>query len=70
VVRFAKRRKTSTSAVLREAITSYVEREENTGTAYEKLKDIIGIVRGGDPTLSEDTGRRFTEMLKGKYNRS
>jgi hypothetical protein len=49
--------------VLREAITSWVEKEENAPSAYEKLKDIIGIARGGDPNLSEHTGRRFTEML-------
>jgi hypothetical protein len=70
VTRIAKRRQTTTSSVLREAITSWVAREERAGSAYESIKDLIGIASGGDPTLSTDTGWKFTELLKARRNQS
>jgi Arc/MetJ-type ribon-helix-helix transcriptional regulator len=70
VARIARRRRTSTSHVLREAITTWVDREESGISAYESIKDLIGIASGGDPTLSTDTGRRFTQMLKARRRQS
>jgi hypothetical protein len=70
VARIARRRGTSTSEVLREAITSWVEREEKPGTAYESMKRFVGIVQGGDPTLSMNTGRRLTELLRARRSQS
>jgi predicted DNA-binding protein len=70
VARLAKRKKTTTSTVLREAITSWVEREENSGSVYDQIKDLIGNVRGGDPTLSTDTGRKFSELLRARRKQS
>lgn len=66
VTRIAKRKRTTTSNVLREAITTWVAREDSAVTAYESIKDLIGSVKGGDPRLSEDTGRKFTELLKAR----
>ena len=66
MARIARRRQTSTSQVLREAITTWVEREESGVSVYESIKDLIGIAHGGDPTLSTNTGRRFAEMLKAR----
>ena len=66
VARIARQRRTTTSKVLREAITTFVQQEEKRPTAYELIADLIGTVRGGDPRLSEDTGRKFSEALKAR----
>ena len=66
VARIAKRKRCTTSAALREAITTWVAREERAVTPYELCKDLIGIVKGGDPKLSEDMGRKFTALLKAR----
>jgi len=66
VDRIARRKKTSTSQVLREAITTWVEREDSSGSFYDSIKDLVGCVGGGDPKLSENTGRRFTELLRAR----
>ena len=66
VERIARRRRTSKSQVLREAVTTFVAREESVGSVYDSIKDLIGNTRGGDPTLSEDTGRKFTELLRAR----
>jgi hypothetical protein len=34
------------------------------------MMDLIGIVRGGNPKRSEQTGRRFAALLKRRGNRS
>jgi predicted DNA-binding protein len=70
VARLAKRKRTTTSTVLREAITTFVEREETAPSVYDQIKDLIGSVHGGDPTLSTDTGRKFTALLKARRNQS
>lgn len=62
----AKRRKCSTSVVVREAIQSFVEKEDPPGSFYDAVKDLIGIVDGGDPKLSENTGRKFAEGLRAR----
>lgn len=64
VDRIARRKKTSTSQILREAITTWVQREDKRLTPFEMAADLIGSVHGGDPRLSEDTGRKFSEALK------
>ena len=51
VTRIARRKRCSTSAVLREAIEEWVEKQENFVSPYELVKDLIGIAHGGDPTL-------------------
>jgi Arc/MetJ-type ribon-helix-helix transcriptional regulator len=70
VTRIARRKRTTTSEVLRQAIATWVEREEGTGSVHDSIKDLIGNVRGADPTLSTDTGRRFTELLRARRSQS
>jgi predicted DNA-binding protein len=70
VARLAKRKQTTTSTVLREAITTFVEREETAPSVYDLIKDLIGNSHGGDPTLSTDTGRKFREALKARHKQS
>jgi predicted DNA-binding protein len=66
VERIAKRRKCAASVVMREAVETFVGKEEAGGSFYDAVKDLIGVVDGGDPTLSENTGRKFTAMLKAR----
>jgi predicted DNA-binding protein len=66
VARIARKKKTTPSRVIREAIATLIEREERPGSVYDAIKDLIGNVRGGDPTLSTDTGRKFTELLRAR----
>jgi hypothetical protein len=42
------------------------EEKEEDPSAYERLQPFIGIVEGGDPKLSEDTGKRLHELLKNR----
>jgi len=70
VTRIAKRKRTTTSSVLREAITTWVAREESTVSPYESIKDLIGSVHGGDPNLSTDMGKKFTQLLRARRNQS
>jgi hypothetical protein len=55
---------------MREAIQKWVEKEETTLTPYELVKDIIGSVSGGDPKMSENAGRKFTELLQARRAKS
>ena len=61
--RLTMRRGQSKSEVIRDAIARLAEEEESQASAYERLRPFIGIIEGGDPKLSEDTGRRFRELL-------
>jgi hypothetical protein len=67
VANIARRKHTSTSQVLREAVAAWVEREEGSVSVYEQIKDLIGVVHGGDPHASEDIGRKYSEYLQARY---
>jgi hypothetical protein len=54
--------------VIRDAIARLAEEEESQTSAYERLRPFIGIIEGGDPNLSEDTGKRFRELLENRQN--
>jgi predicted DNA-binding protein len=70
LARIARRRRVSTSQVIREAIDALVTREEATGSPYEAVADLIGVVHGGNPELSTDMGRQFARLLKRRRTRS
>jgi hypothetical protein len=67
VERLARRRGQSKSQIVREALKLLVEREKGAregGRPYDRVKHLIGCVRsGGAARLSEDTGRKFRELL-------
>ena len=46
-----------------------MERQEPITAPYEALADLIGVVNGGKPGRSVDTGRRFRELLKSRRKR-
>ena len=64
IARLARRKRLSTSEVVRRAIAAWADREEPVTSPYEVMKDLIGVVHGGNPKRSEQTGRRFAELLK------
>ena len=69
VERIAKRKRVTTSQAVREAITSWIAREEEEVYPYELIKDLIGTVHGGDPHRSKNGGRRVAQMLSERYER-
>jgi hypothetical protein len=70
IARIASRRQISTSEVIRQAIEAWVERQERIAAPYEAMADLIGVVNGGHPQRSTETGRRFREILKGRGKRA
>jgi len=70
IARIASRRQISTSEVIRQAIEAWVERQEPISAPYEAMADLIGVVNGGKPHRSTETGRGFREILKGRGKRA
>ena len=70
IARIARRKQLSTSDAVREAIEAWVNRHEPVTSPYEVVKDLLGVVRRGNSKSSEQTGRRFTKLLKRRKGRS
>jgi Arc/MetJ-type ribon-helix-helix transcriptional regulator len=66
IARLARRKELSTSEVVRQAIAAWADRHEAVTSPYEAVTDLIGVVRGGKPRRSTQTGRRFTKLLKSR----
>ncbi len=64
IARLARRKRVSTSEVVRQAIAAWADREEPVTSPYEAMKDLIGVVKGGNPKRSEQSGRKLTALLK------
>jgi Arc/MetJ-type ribon-helix-helix transcriptional regulator len=58
----ARRRSQSKSDVVRQAVSELIAREQV--SPYELVQDLIGVVSGGPPDLSERTGERFRAQLE------
>jgi len=69
IVRIARRKQLSISEVVRQAIEAWAERHEHIASPYEAVKDLIGVVHGGNPKGSVQTGRQFTKLLKQRRSR-
>lgn len=70
IARIARRKRLSTSEVIRQAIEAWAERQEPLAAPFELTSDLLGVVRGGNPKRSEQTGRRFAKLLKERGRRS
>jgi len=70
IARIARRKRVSASEIIREALEVYVERYDAAVSPYEAVADLIGVVHGGNPQRSAQTGRQFTELLTGRRSRS
>ena len=69
IARIAQRKRLTTSEVVRQAIEAWAERQEPITSPYEAMKDLIGVVHGGNPRGSVQTGRRFAKLLKQRRRR-
>jgi Arc/MetJ-type ribon-helix-helix transcriptional regulator len=69
IARIARRKRLSTSEVIRQAIEAWAEQQEPLAASFELASDLLGVVRGGNPKRSEQTGRRFAKLLKERGNR-
>jgi len=69
IARLARRQRLSTSEVIRRAIAAWADRQEPVTSPYDAMRDLIGVVRGGNPKRSEQTGRSFTALLKKRRSR-
>jgi Arc/MetJ-type ribon-helix-helix transcriptional regulator len=69
IARLAQHKRVSTSEVIRQAVAAWADREEPNASPYEAMRDLIGVVRGGDARRSEKTGRRFAALLKSRRRR-
>jgi hypothetical protein len=65
IARIARRRKQSKSEVIRSALSALEEVRDRPGHGgpYESMKHLIGIVDSGGLSLSQQTGRKFRELL-------
>ena len=68
IERIARRRQVSVSEVIRLAIAAWAEQQEPIAAPYDAIADLIGVVHGGMPGRSTQTGRRFSEVLKKRRN--
>jgi len=69
IARLARREQLSISEVIRQAIAAWADRREPITSPYEAMKDLIGVVNGGNPKRSERTGRSFTALLRSRRSR-
>lgn len=58
-------RQKTQSEIIREGIEALARSEAGAGevSSYARVEDLIGCASGGPPDLSEDTGRKFAELL-------
>jgi len=63
--RYAREQRVSQSEVVRRAINAYMNSDDTMDgvSLYDRMKDIIGSVRGGPTDLSENTGEKFRQIL-------
>ena len=69
VARIARRKRLSSSGVIRDAIAAWLEEHDDASSPYERMADLLGVVHGRNPKRSSGTGRRFTKLLSTRRNR-
>jgi len=69
IARVARRKGISKSEVIRQALHSWPEFADSSVSAYEQVADLIGVVQGGNPRRSEETGKQFRKILVAKRKR-
>jgi hypothetical protein len=66
----ARRRKSTVSDMIRDAVANFVETEEERPVRpYDQIADLIGSVSGLPADLSEGTGDHFAEIVRAKAGR-
>jgi len=69
IARIASRQQVSTSEVVRRAIEAWTDLQEPVTSPYQAISDLIGVVRGGNPKRSTQTGRGFRKLLQSRRSR-
>lgn len=72
VERLARKRRSTKSRVIRDAILAEAEREKRKvqgDSAYARIAHLIGVETGGPSNLSENTGRRVARLLRQRERR-
>ena len=59
----------SKSEVIRRALNSWADFAEHPDSPFAMLKDLLGVVKGGNPRRSEKSGKQFRELLAARRNR-
>jgi hypothetical protein len=70
IARLARMRRRSQSEIVREAVAALIERAPHDDQPYEAWAPVIGIAKGGPPSLSERTGERFHRLVTARRRRS
>ena len=70
IARIASRKRVSMSEVIRQAIEAWTAQEEPATIPFDRISDLIGVVRGGNPKRSEQGGARFAKLLRQRRGRS
>lgn len=71
--RLARKRGRTKSEVIRDAIgvlAKVLEAQEEAEHPFDKVRDLIGSIRGGPPHLSTRTGEAFRRMLVGRRRKA
>jgi len=63
IARVAKARNVTPSDVVRSAVDALLERASVSVRPYDVWKRVLGKAEGLPPDLSENTGKKFTELL-------
>jgi predicted transcriptional regulator len=64
----SQKRGVSKSALVKEALEIFLEKENANKSAYELGKDLFGVAEDGDPEASQKFKERIKEKLHGKYS--
>lgn len=66
IARIARREGLSASEVIRRSIDAWVQHQEPPVIPFELISDLLGVVHSGNAKRSEQTGRRWTKLLKSR----
>jgi hypothetical protein len=69
VRRMARKRRTTVTAVIREAVNRLAASEERKARPFDLMSDLIGSVHGERDDLSQRTGDRFAAIVREKAAR-
>ena len=69
LARAARRRRTSTSEVVRQAVEAWLDRDSVQSRPAGLISDLLGCVRGGDPGRSAGGGARVARELRSRRGR-
>jgi hypothetical protein len=65
----ARRKGISKSEVIRRALNSWTDLADDSDAPFVMLKDLLGVVKGGNPRRSQKSGKKFRELLAAKRKR-